>query len=193
MNASVALARLRRLGVPALRTSDAAAALEQSTFAASQTLRRLASAALVSQVRHGLWWVEGDLDPYRLPEHLTAPMPSYVSLQSALHVHGAIEQIPTVVYVASLARSQRITTRVATFSIHHLAPEVFGGFEETASGVKLATLEKAFFDLAYLSGEVDLPRRIRKSELDRWLAKIPSARSRTLTQRRLEALLARAS
>jgi predicted transcriptional regulator of viral defense system len=199
VNATTALSRLRGLGVPVVRTSDAAAALGLSTFAASQTLRRLAAAELVRPVRHGLWWVEGEIDPYRLPEYLTAPMPSYLSMQTALHVHGLIEQIPVVHYAASLARTQRIVTRAGTFSIHHLAPEVYGGFEETKAGALLATAEKAIFDVAYLSGgrsrlftslpELELPRRFRRAELDRWVERIPSARARTLTRRKLEQLL----
>ena len=43
MNAAVALAILRELGVPAIGTSDAAAALGLSNTAASQTLTRLAT------------------------------------------------------------------------------------------------------------------------------------------------------
>lgn len=39
-------------------------------------------------------------------------------------------------------------TEVGTFSIHHVAPEIFGGFEETGRGAKLATPEKALFDFA---------------------------------------------
>lgn len=201
MNASEAYASLRSLGVPVVRTSDVAARLGQSTFAASQTMRRLAAAGLVQVVRHGLWWVDGAIDPYLLPEHLTAPMPSYVSLHTALHVHGVIEQIPEIVYVSSLARTQRVVTRAATFSIHHLAPELFGGFVETDAGVKLATAEKALFDFAYLSGgrsraftslpEVTLPRGFRRPELYRWVARIPSARGKTLTRRKLDALLPR--
>jgi predicted transcriptional regulator of viral defense system len=202
VNATLALARLRALGVPVVRTSDAAAALGLSTFAASQTLTRLSAAKLVRSVRHGIWWVEGEIDPYRLPEYLTAPMPSYLSLQTALHIHGLIEQIPVVHYVASLARTQRIVTSAGTFSIHHLAPEVFGGFEETKAGALLATPEKALFDVAYLSGgrtrlftslpELELPPRFRRAELRRWVELIPSARGRTLTSRKLEELLASA-
>ena len=200
MNATVALARLRALGVPVVRTSDAAAALRLSTFAASQTLTRLAAAQLVRSVRHGVWWLDGEIDPYHLPEQLTAPMPSYLSLQTALHIHGLIEQIPSVYYAASLARTQRIVTSVGTFSIHHVAPEVFGGFVETKEGVLLATPEKALFDVAYLSGgrsrlftslpELELPRRFRRAELRRWVERIPSMRGRTLTTRKLEQLLA---
>jgi predicted transcriptional regulator of viral defense system len=119
MNGREAYARLRRLGVPAIDTSDAAAALQQSTAAASMTLSRLVQAGLVAPVRHGQWWLDGPIDPYRLPEHLTAPLPSYVSLHTALHLRGLIEQIPEVFYAVSLARTQRITTRAGTFSIHH--------------------------------------------------------------------------
>src|SRR5690606_15021114 len=132
--------------------ADAAAALGLSTAAASQTLARLARAGLIRSVRHGTWWLDDAPDPLRLPEHLTAPPPAYVSLQTALHRHGLIEQIPEVVYAVSLARTQRVTTKVGTFSVHHVAPEVFGGFEETERGAKIATAEKALFDFAYLSG-----------------------------------------
>lgn len=203
MNAATALATLRRLGVPAIDTADAAAALRLSTAAASQTLARLADAGLVRAVRHGTWWLEDTLDPLRLPEYLTAPLPSYVSLQTALQRRGLIEQIPGVIYAVSLARTQRLTTKVGTFSIHHVAPEVFGGYEETAGGAKLATAEKALFDVAYLSSgrsrlfvslpELELPRGFRHKELSRWVAKIPSERSRTLTTRKLAALLANAA
>lgn len=202
MNARDAYARLRRLGVPVIRTSDAAAALRVSTAAASMTLARLVTAGLVSSVRHGVWWVDGPVDPYRLPEHLTAPLDSYVSLQTALHLRGLIEQIPAVIYAVTLGRTQRVTTHAGTFSLHHVAPEVYGGFEERASGGKLATAEKALFDFAYLSAgrsrlfatlpELELPRGFRKSELRRWLARIPSARSRTLTESRLGAFLGEA-
>jgi predicted transcriptional regulator of viral defense system len=202
MNSTDALAVLKRLGVPALDTADAAAALGLTTAAASQTLTRLARVGFVRSVRHGTWWLEEALDPLRLPEYLTAPLPAYVSLQTALHRHGLIEQIPEVVYAVSLAKTQKVKTKVGTFSIHHMAPEVFGGFEETERGAKVATAEKALFDFAYLSSgrsriftslpEVELPRGFKRKELSRWVAKIPAVRSRTLTSRKLDELLAKA-
>ena len=67
MNAADAFATLRKLGVPAIDTADAAAALGLTTAAASQTLTRLARAGLVRSVRHGTWWLEDTLDPLRLP------------------------------------------------------------------------------------------------------------------------------
>jgi predicted transcriptional regulator of viral defense system len=199
MNARDALAAVRRLGVPVLHTSDAAAALRLSTTAASMTLGRLEKAGLVSSVRHGLWWVDGAIDPYRLPAHLSAPLESYLSLHTALHLRGLIEQIPEIYYAVTLGRTQRVATRAGTYSFHHVAPEVFGGFEETAAGVKLATAEKALFDFAYLASgrsrlfatlpELELPPGFRTRELTRWVQRIPSARSRTLTEARLAAFL----
>jgi hypothetical protein len=79
---------------------------------------------------------------------------------------------------------------------------VFGGFEMTDKGIKLATAEKALFDFAHLSAgrsrlfttllDLELRRRFRKSELRHWLERIPSARSRTLTESRLAAFLGQA-
>jgi predicted transcriptional regulator of viral defense system len=200
MNASAAFAQLRRLGIPVIETADAAAALHQSSYAASKTLSRLAEAKLVTQVRHGMWWIDSTVDPYRLSEYLTAPLPTYLSLQTALHLLGMIEQIPETYYVVSLARTQTITTSVGLFSIHHLAAELFGGFEQTQQDVRLATPEKALFDLAYLSGgrsrfftslpELELPRRFRWAELERWVDRVSAVRRRTMVIRRLARLLA---
>ena len=55
-------------------------------------------------------------------------IPAYVSVQSALYLHGMISQIPHVIYVASLARTQRVATTIGTYSIHQIAPEFFGGY-----------------------------------------------------------------
>ena len=196
MNTTEAYAVLRRLGVPVVSTSDAAAALASSITAASKTLARLERARLVSSVRRNSWWLDGPVDPYRLPAYLTAPLDSYLSLHTALHLRGVLEQIPDVLYAVSLARTQRVVTSVGTFSFHHVAPELFGGYTESSTGVKLASAEKALFDVAYLSAgrsrlfaelpELELPRAFRRAELARWLAKVPSSRARTITARKLE-------
>ena len=203
MNAREALSRLRNLRVPIIETADAAAALGQSAFAASKTLSRLAESGLLTQVRHGMWWIDGHVDPYRLAEHVTLPLPNYLSLHTALHLRGMIEQIPEVIYVVSLARTQAIVTTAATYSVHHMAPELFGGFESTREGIRLATPEKTLFDFAYLSGgrsrlfthvpELQLARGFRWQELRRWVDRIPAARRRTLVTRRLGLLVASSS
>ncbi len=115
-------------------------------------------------------------------------------------MRGLIEQIPSLLYVASLGRSRQIQTAAGAFSIHHLPPELFGGFDYDASaGAKLATAEKALFDLLYLSGtrsrrfatvpELELPRSFRIGRIRHWIRLIRSQRLRTLTARRLEELV----
>ena len=201
MNARHAFARLLELRVPVVDTADAAAALRQSVYAASKTLARLGQSGLVTQVRHGMWWVGGDVDRNRVAEFITAPLPGYLSLQTALYHRGMVEQIPEVFYLVSLARTQRVETSVATYSIHHMAPELFGGFDLMPDGARIATAEKAIFDLAYLSGgrsrlfasvpELEVPPKFHWGELLRWVGRIPSPRARTLTTRRLESFLGR--
>jgi len=126
------------------------------------------------------------------------PVPS---LRVALVRHGyarAHRADPVLHYVASLARAQEIRTTVGTYSFHHIAPELFGGFEiQEPSGVKLATAEKAIFDLAYFSSvrsrrfaavpELHLPRRFRWSIVGAWVERIAAPATRV--RLRLERLL----
>ena len=152
MNASEALSRLKKLGVPVATTADAAAVLGLSSSAASHTLRRLAAAQLIAAVRKGVWALTDQPDRLGLIEYVTAPYPGYLSLQSALYQHGMIDQIPSMIYVVTLARTARVETPFATYSLHHVQPAFFDGYESVAgSGVKLATPEKALVDFFYLS------------------------------------------
>ncbi len=199
MNAARALTLLRRLRVPAFSTADAAACLKVSPMAATHALRRLAQAGAARSLCKGLWSVQEDVEPLALAELVTAPHPAYVSFQSALHLHGMIEQIPGVVYVASLSRTRRIRTTLGTFSVHRIAPPFFGGFGvQPRSGAKIATPEKALLDVLYLSGarsrlfaslpELAFPRGFRVREARRWIARIPAARRRAMVARRFDAL-----
>ena len=199
MNAAEAYARLQRLGVSVVTTLDAAQALGQSVDAANKTLKRLSVESLVTSAARGLWSLSPTLDPMLLAEPLTAPLPSYVSLQSALYHHGLIEQIPAVIYVVSLARTRRARTRFATFSIHRVAPDFFGGFELLESGVKMATREKALLDMLYLSAtrnrlfarlpELELPRDFDRRSAQRWISRITSPQLARTVQRRYAALV----
>jgi predicted transcriptional regulator of viral defense system len=201
VNATEALRRLRELRVPIVTTSDAAALLDLRVDAASQTLRRLSRARMVVPIRRGLWAVQAEPDLLILAEYAASPYPAYVSLQTALYRHAMIEQIPSVIYVVSVGRSARVSTPLAAYSIHHLPPELFGGFDrDPRTGVKLARPEKALFDMAYLSGtalrlfrslpELTLPRGFRKGEARRWVQRIRTPRLRAMSEARLEEFMA---
>ena len=108
---------------------------------------------------------------------------------------NTIEQIPATIYAVSLARTRRIVTTAGTFSVHHMAPQLFGGFDETG-GVHLATAEKALFDLAYLAPgrsrffaglpELHVPLSFRWAELKRWRDCIPAEARRAMAAQRLQ-------
>lgn len=200
MNAASALAHLRRLGKQVVTTNDVALALRLERSAATQTLKRLAAEGLLRKIRHGLWAVDPALDPLLLPEHLTAPFPSYVSFQSALYLRGMVSQVPQVIYAASLAQTRRVKTSLGAFSIHRLAPTFFGGYETLPeSGVRLATPEKALLDTLYLGParsrmfaqlpEIEIPRDFDRRKAQEWIARIPEGPRRTSVEQRLVRLL----
>jgi predicted transcriptional regulator of viral defense system len=193
-----AYADLRRFGKPVVTTDEAAIRLRAKRAATSRLLKRLADAGLIERLRHGLWSLEAGIDPLALPPYLAAPFPAYVSFQSALHLHGMLSQVPRAVYVASLGRTERVTTAVATYSIHRLAPRFFGGYQTLGSGICIATPEKALADVLYLAAarsrlfaalpEIELPRGFDARRLRPWLAKLPRYR-RSMIETRLAALL----
>jgi predicted transcriptional regulator of viral defense system len=200
MNAASALAHLRGLGKRVVTTNDVTLALGVERSAATQTLKRLAAAGLVTKIRHGLWAIDPALDPLVLPEYLTAPLPSYVSFQSALYLRGMVSQVPEVIYVASLAQTRRVRTTLGAFSIHRLAPTFFGGYETLKeSGVRLATPEKALLDTLYLGPtrsrmfahlpEIEIPKGFDRQKAQEWVARIPPGPRRASVDQRLDRLL----
>jgi predicted transcriptional regulator of viral defense system len=152
---------------------------------------------LIAMVRKGVWALTDQPDRLGLIEYVTAPYPGYLSLQSALYQHGMIEQIPSMVYVVTLARTARVETPFATYTLHHVQPAFFDGYESIAdSGVKLATPEKALVDFFYLSPtrgrlfaalpELRIPETFRWKTARLWAKRIPSARIRTIVSRCLQ-------
>lgn len=202
MNAIQALGALRAYGRPVIETRETAALLRTSLSNASRLLRAMSDVGLVRRIRHGLWALDPEVSPFVAAPYLTAPYPAYVSLWSALAHHDMIEQIPARVSVASLDRAQQVTTGLGSYSIHHLAPEVFGGYEGDPDHGYMATPEKALFDTLYIRAprgrrvhlpELFLPEGFRHDELDAWLTRIQTPRLRTIMVREIERALAAAT
>ncbi|HEY4768567.1 MAG TPA: hypothetical protein VII26_06510 [Candidatus Limnocylindria bacterium] len=194
-----AYANLQRMDRPVIGTREAAVRLALSTSATSQLLRRLERSRLVRRLRRGLWVLRPETEPFAVSRYLTAPFPAYVSFWSALARHGMIEQIPRLVYVASLGRTRKIKTSMGDFSIHHLVPELFGGYRQIDEGGHLATPEKALFDTVYVltpkGGQIHLPEleltaAFADVELAGWTDRIANPRIRTLVRRGLDSALA---
>lgn len=189
--------KLLDLKLPVLHTRDVSACLIIPQAQASRILSRLAKAGRFVRLMRGKWAVTTQLDPLILPEYLTAPFPSYLSLQTALFYHGMISQIPHTIYAVSLDRTRQYETKFGKISIHHLQPDFFFGFEYDGQ-IKIATPEKALIDLLYLTParsklfktlpELDFPSTFSRKKAIALVSKITSLRIRTLVKRRLEKL-----
>jgi len=92
-----------------------------------------------------------------------------------------------------------VTTTVGTYSIHHIAPELFGGYTCSEGGGYLATPEKALFDTVYLRAprggqmlppELELPDGFQEKKLNEWTNRVARPRLRTLVSRGLDKILA---
>jgi predicted transcriptional regulator of viral defense system len=201
MKAVEAYADLARMKRPVLSTGEAATRWGTERVTAGRRLRAMESAGLARHLRRGLWTLEPDLEPFALPPFLTAPYPAYVSFSSALARHGLIEQIPRQVSAASLDRARKIETSLGTYEIHHLAADVFGGYQGSERGGYIATPEKALFDAVYVRAaagsrayfpELSLPAEFDRDDLRGWTERIESKRLRTIVARRLREVLASA-
>jgi len=195
-----ALSTLASMEAPVFATSDAAARLRVPNGHASVMLARLAASGQVIRLRRGVWAFPGRVNSLALPEYLTAPFPAYVSLQSALYLHGMISQMPVVTYAVSQARTRRFETPMGTVSVHHVQPTFFFGFEDAGrSGGHLAVPEKALVDLLYLTParsqlfralpELEWPKGFSVRTARAIVSRIEPVSRRTLVARKLEELL----
>lgn len=192
--------KIKALDVPVFQTRDVAACLKISNPHASKILTRLAAAAQIVKLAQGYWGLEDKLDVLQLPQLLTAPYPSYVSLQTALYYQGIISQIPSVIYAVSLSRTRRYNTPLGTVSTHYIQPEFFCGYHTDAkTGIKMASPEKAIIDLLYLHPsksrlfanlpEVEFPNNFDITCARGFIAKIPSLRRRKMVATLFASLL----
>ena len=95
------LATLRAAGRPFVATRETAALAALSTSSASKHLHGLAGVGLIRRVRHGHWALDPTTTALVYAGWATRPLPSYVSLYTALFQHGIIEPIPRTVYAVS--------------------------------------------------------------------------------------------
>lgn len=202
MNLNLALAKLRTLETPVLKTNDVAAHLGVSPASASKMLGRLAATGHLTRLQRGMWLTSNQISPWMLHPYLTDPSPSYLSLQSALFHHGMIEQIPTTIHVISTAKTRTIKTSVGIYAVHQVAPPFFCGFEPFGDGpAQMATPEKALVDFFYFRPaksrafralpEIEIPKSFKFKRIEMYTRSISSRARRSLVIAALEDLLAR--
>lgn len=199
MNQIEALAKLKGLNQTFFETRDLEALLDVESSNATQIARRLVKAGLLLKLARGKWALKQPSNRFSIAEHLTAPFPAYISLQSALYHHSMISQIPAVTYAVSLARPRRYETPLGVFSIHHVEPHFFFGYEADETGSsKIALPEKALVDICYFRPtrtrlfvelpEIEFPGKFDWSVACRMSQQIRSPSRRGLVEKMLENL-----
>jgi predicted transcriptional regulator of viral defense system len=202
MSSLEALAKLQSLQSGVFQTSDAATRLGISNGTASKILSRLSAKEAIIRLARGRWALPDRVDRLAIPEHLTAPWPSYISLHTALYYHGLISQIPAVTYAVSLRRPRLFRNVLGVYSIHQIKPDFFFGYDTLGkAGIKLATPEKALLDVIYLSParsnlfqklpEIELTSKFKIGAAKKMISKIQSQQRRSLVEKRFEELIKR--
>lgn len=186
------------LNLPVITAQDVIGILKIEKSHASHILNRLVKAKSLIRIKRGLWaWPQ--TDPLAIPTYLTAPLPCYISLQSALFYHEIIEQIPARYYVVSLARKNIIKTSFGIYNIHNIDSKYFGEYDiHYDPFFQLATPEKALFDYIYFSRispkefgrlpELDLSK-ISHKKLKKLIEEVENKKLQTFMTAKIENLL----
>ena len=88
--------------------------------------------------------------------------PSYISLESALFIHGILDQAPYVITCVTCNKTKRFETKLGTVLFAHIKPALFFGYKITDRWI-LAEPEKAALDYIYLQKQNGLDPK-----LDEW-------------------------
>ena len=191
---------------PIFTTQIAATSAGVHRDVASRDLARVAEQGLLTRIAAGVWadTRHPDFSPYAAVPYLlqvrASEIQGYVSLLSALNLHGMIQQIPRVIQIVVTRRRRSVRTPIGVYEFHQIDPELFGGFKRFGqlANFYMATPAKALFDVLYLSArrgrrfshlpEIELPRDFRVAELERWIRSVPYPPLRSAIAKRWSAL-----
>ena len=173
---------------------------------ASRDLRKLEKEGLITKVPRGLWAVSThpDFSPFAVVPHLfRVDEMGYVSLLSALSLHGMIDQLPRTIQVVTPLRRADLDTAVGIYEFHTIDADLFDGFGpyRRTGNFDIATPEKALFDTIYLSSrrgrrflhlpELEPTEDFSSSLVGEWIARVPYVRLRRALESRWEELVER--
>jgi predicted transcriptional regulator of viral defense system len=174
MRSTEAFSLLKTNLQPFFTTREASAMLGLSLSYTTELLQGLTRDGLIRRIEQGHWAIDPKATPLAYASWVAMPLPSYVSLYTALFHYGIIQQIPRTIYVISLAKTEVVQTDLGEYSVHQIAPALFRGYVDR-NGIRIATMEKAVFDTLYLSRassgkfteltEIDLPPEFDRDEL----------------------------
>ena len=191
---------------PAFSTREVAEAADLSIANASRDLRTLEKEGMITKVRRGLWAVptHPDFSPYAVVPHLfQLDDAGYVSLLSALSLHGMIDQLPRTVQVVTTRQRANLDTAVGTYEFHQIDSDLFDGFGpyRRTGDFDIATPEKALFDTLYFSArkgrrflhlpELEPTEDFSPAAVGDWIARVSYIRLRRALENRWKELVER--
>jgi len=193
---------IKELHQPVFTTQQLAHFSGKSLSAITQGLNFLQKQEVVFKIYRGIWAEVRSklLSPYAVIPFLLSSQRVYVSFISALHLHGIIEQIPQVITLASMRHTKIIHTKIATFSIHQIAPSFFKGFNwyKGQGSFLIAEPEKALVDCLYLSTrkkkqfgyfpELNFSKAFSFRKAKEWITIISNNKLKVSVQRKLDKL-----
>jgi predicted transcriptional regulator of viral defense system len=197
---------------PVFSTRDIGAAVDVSPTAVTRALGVLAKRRVIVRVTPGVWARPShpDFSPYAVVPFLLGASvgtrgwqdaaPGYVSLLSALSLHGLIDQIPRTIQIVVGGQRPPIHSAIGNYTFHRMQRPLLTGYEPGGrlANFELATPTKALFDTVYLSTrrgrnhaflpELDLSGLVSTAEMRSYIALIPSTSVQTAVLNRWQQL-----
>lgn len=114
-------------------------------------LYRFAKRGLIISLRRGLYcFSDREIDPFIIANQIY--FPSYISLETALHYHGVIPDVPLAgVSSVSPTTTRKFVTPKGNYFYQKLSTKLFWGYSEAP--FKIAFPEKALLDYVYFYGQ----------------------------------------
>ena len=179
-------------------TRDFSMLAQTSIGNASQMLKRMTARGRMTRLYRGLWAESRNpfFNRFEVVPFLTKPHPGAVSLLTALHLHGMIEQIPQVIDVVTTQKTKKIKTPLGVYSLHQIDPLFFCGYEYYKDkNFLMATPEKALVDCFYFSvkkgknfshfPEISWPKEFSWKKVKEFIKKIPDIRTQKVLNQKL--------
>lgn len=149
-------------------------------------IQRLESNGILQRLIKGKYlYLLKDVNDFTMANFLYQP--SYVSLESAMSIHGIITGIVYQTTSITIKKTNEITVGEKEYSYSHISNKLFWGWEKE-SDILLATPEKAFLDYLYFVkkglrsidwGEIDMSV-LDKDLLSSWAKKFKISKAYNL-------------
>jgi predicted transcriptional regulator of viral defense system len=156
MNIYEILEQLRKRKTPVFKTNEITRTSNSKKSCAIVSIKRMVDKGLLFRIAKGIYVLEQD--PFLYASYIIPN--SYISFNSALYLHKAIDQIPTTIQVVV---PRRVKKNVEGVTFISLPKKAFFGFETIdyrGYSIWVANKEKALVDIAYKFGHI--PQTVEK-------------------------------